>query len=518
MMLVLLLKVAVLLCTVYSMVSWLRSFWRRRSSGWLPYPPGPKGLPLVGNILDIPNAGELEKARGWKRQYGDVVFFETLGKKFILLNSYEAAFELFEKRSHNYSSRPYNIVFELAGWDRMPTMMPYCDEHRKSRQMMQRFFGQSAVVGYHRLQTQVTHRLLLGLLEGRGDFRDLTRRAVGEAIMMIAYGYKVSEDNDPYVDLADRGMRSGVEAERLILINVFPWIRYLPECFPGTAFHRVIREGREFTQAILYKAHEMTKKRIYDGSAVPSMTSKLVEAHSTENGDITDEDIIAESTAVVNIAGTDTTVSTLNTLYLTMILYPDAQRRGQEELDSVIGKGNLPTMEDRPNLPYIEAICNELSRWQPVGPLGIPHFVTKDDVYKGYFIPAGTTIISNVWAILRDPAEYPQPEKFMPERRLSTKGGKAPMDVSKVAFGFGRRICLGRYFAESSIFITVASVLAAFNIEEALDANGVPITPTATFVRHPKPFQCKLTPRSDKIALAIQQAVDSANDPPVTVS
>ncbi|KAI5115731.1 hypothetical protein M0805_006795 [Coniferiporia weirii] len=252
---------------------------------------------------------------------------------------------------------------------------------------------------------------------------------------------------------------------------------------------------------MMYEPYELSKKNIYDGTAVPSMTSKLIESNSTDDGSIVDEDIIVKSTFVAYAAGADTTVSTLNTFCLAMVLYPDVQLRAQEELDRVIGKDNLPTMGDRPNLPYVEAICKESSRWQPVTPLGVAHCAAEDDVYKGYFIPAGTTMLPNVWAMHSDPKEYPEPEKFVPERWLPPKLIKY-------------RICSGRHFAANSIFIAVASVLAAFNIEKSIDADGVPITPaveyTAGFIRHPKPFECKITPRSDKIASAIYQAVESA--------
>jgi cytochrome P450 len=90
-------------------------------------------------------------------------------------------------------------------------------------------------------------------------------------------------------------------------------------------------------------------------------------------------------------------VSSLHTFFLAMVLFPDAQRKAQAELDEVVGLDRLPEFSDRENLPYINALCKEASRWSPVLPLGIPHRVTKDDVYKDYFIPAGTIVFGNTW-------------------------------------------------------------------------------------------------------------------------
>ena len=80
-----------------------------------------------------------------------------------------------------------------------------------------------------------------------------------------------------------------------------------------------------------------------------------------------------------------------------MVLFPEAQRKAQEELDSVVGLDRLPEHEDGENLPYINALCKEVLRWHPILPLGVAHSVSQDDVFEGYFIPAGTIVLGNSW-------------------------------------------------------------------------------------------------------------------------
>ena len=84
-----------------------------------------------------------------------------------------------------------------------------------------------------------------------------------------------------------------------------------------------------------------------------------------------------------------------------MAMFPDVQRKAHEELDRIIGRERLPDLEDEDNLPYIRAICAEIQRWQPVGPIGIPHRLTEDDEYRGMLIPKGSIVIPNVWFVIR---------------------------------------------------------------------------------------------------------------------
>ena len=87
----------------------------------------------------------------------------------------------------------------------------------------------------------------------------------------------------------------------------------------------------------------------------------------------------------------------MQAFFLAMAMYPDVQRKAQEELDRVVGEGRLPSFEDRGSLPYLNALVRELLRWHIVLPMGMPHRAIADDVYNGYHIPAKSTVLVNLW-------------------------------------------------------------------------------------------------------------------------
>lgn len=130
-----------------------------------------------------------------------------------------------------------------------------------------------------------------------------------------------------------------------------------------------------------------------------------------------------------------------------MALHPDVQRKVQSFLDELLGGHRLPDFSDYSKLPYLAAVVNEVFRWHAVTPFAVYHVSTQDDMYEGYFIPKGSIMVPNAWALLRDENIFgPDPDKFIPERFLRPGNeGKMP-DLSDVeaAFGFGRRACPGR--------------------------------------------------------------------------
>jgi len=216
--------------------------------------------------------------------------------------------------------------------------------------------------------------------------------------------------------------------------------------------------------------------------------------------------------------GADTILSSLLTFFLAMLHEPEVQKKAHEELNRVIGKDRLPNIGDREHLPYINAIVQETYRWEQVIPLGVPHRVTEDDVYNGYFIPKGTTMIANQWGIAHDENMYPDSMTFRPERFIGVPDAKdgGPRNPNTIAFGWGRRICPGRFMAENSLFLHIAATLHCFNITPTIGADGKPVIPprhyTTGMASRPKPFTCSITPKDETSVELIKHNVAMLDD------
>ncbi|KAJ7257102.1 cytochrome P450 [Mycena rebaudengoi] len=501
------------LALVFSALLYFGLRWRRNRPK-LPLPPGPKKLPLVGNLLDIPREHQWEAYQRWSKELNsDIIHLDAAGTSIIVLSSMEAIRDLFELRSSLYSGRlRLPMLVELMGWDFAFAFLNY--GKRSGRKLFHEAFNRSAAKQFHPQETAAVYELLRRFLQNPHDIMGNFRHMAGTLIMDIAYGIKVLPSHDPYIQMAEKAMHdlSNASIPGAFLVDTFPAMKYLPSWFPGAGFKRKAKEWRKVVREVLEKPFHETKRNITMGTARPSFTS--LNLHNIDESEVSDrttqESLIKGVAAAIYVAGADTTVSALGTFILAMLANPEAQMKAQSEIDSVIGPGNLPDFSDESSLPYVSAIVKEVLRWRNVAPIAFPHYITVDDEYRGYRIPAGSLVIGNTWAILHDEEVYADPHSFNPERfLLAGKLNPAVRDPDTAAFGFGRRICPGRYMATASIWITVASMLAAFDIEKAVDKDGKVIEPSYEYsstgvLFTPLPFKCSITPRSPQIVEVIQ--------------
>ncbi|CAE6417116.1 unnamed protein product [Rhizoctonia solani] len=143
--------------------------------------------------------------------------------------------------------------------------------------------------------------------------------------------------------------------------------------------------------------------------------------------------------------------------------------------------------------------------------LALPHRIMQDDEYRGYRIPANSTVICNVYAITRDERIYPDPEKFIPERFDRSRPGPNPLNPRDFVCGIGRRICPGNHIADVSVFLAIASLIATMDISKSRDSSGVQIEPvverSSGAVSQLRPFKCSIKARSEQAAKLINSAV-----------
>ncbi|PPR05124.1 hypothetical protein CVT24_010380 [Panaeolus cyanescens] len=347
---------------------------------------------------------------------------------------------------------------------------------------------------------------------------EITHRLSITIPLSTMYGYTPTSLTDPVILAADESIELGTQviSPGGSLANVFPILKYVP----WTWTQRMAKEIRRLTEEMKSIPLEALKKDMVsvqvhyesmisdyefkaNGTASPCLVGEFLEKKQVYGATEEEEETILNVANTVYGAASDTTISATESLFYLLTTHPDVQAKAQAELDNVLLEGGmprLPTLEDRPSLPYIEAIYREVMRWGPPLPLGLPHATTEDDWYKGYFIPKGTIISPNIWAMTHDENRYPEPMAFKPERFLNDDG-TLNQDDRILAYGFGRRVCVGKHVASSTLWLAIACVLACFNLEPKRDADGNVIdiddkVHEEGLLAHKTPFKCNIEPRS----------------------
>ncbi|TFY59478.1 hypothetical protein EVG20_g7775 [Dentipellis fragilis] len=473
-----------------------------------PLPPGPKGFPLIGNVLDMPTSHEWVTFTRWAKEFGGLIYLNLLGQPFIIINSHKKAVEMLEKKSVIYSDRPVlTMGSELVGWKNTLALTGYGERFREYRRMLHRLMGtRSNMEKFHPIEELETHRFLRRVLENPDDLQAHIRKTAGAIILNMAYGYKIKDGDDPLVNNVEIAVDQFSEATApgAFLVDVLPILRYVPGWVPGTAWKQLAKLWHDNLMTMVEMPLDFVKQQMATGDALPSFTSTYL-----ENPDMNaeQEHVVKWAAASLYSGGADTTVSATYSLFLALAIHPEVQRKAQAEIDAVIGTDRLPTFHDRERLPYVDAIVKEILRWNPVGPLGVPHRLMEDDMQDGYLIPKGSIVVANIWKFLHDEQTYVDPIAFNPDRFMPSAGKEPEVDPRTYVFGFGRRICPGLNLADASMFISVAMVLAVFDISKAVE-NGRVVEPvveyTGTTISHPKPFKCSVKPRSEKAAALIK--------------
>ncbi|PFH51601.1 hypothetical protein AMATHDRAFT_142046 [Amanita thiersii Skay4041] len=501
-----------LACLLVALFIWLR----KPKASTASLPPGPKPLPLLGNLKDLTAQELWLPASKWAKEFGDIVYVHVFGQGLVFLNSPEAAFDLLDKRGSIYSDKPQLVMAgELCGCKHMVAFTSYGEESRRQRKIMTKAFGIPSIPAYHPLINTETHSFLRRLISDPSNYVKHTRRYAGGLTLSVVYGYEATSNDDEFlaaaedcVDILSNHIASG---GGIWPVDILPFLQRLPASLPGMGFKRKAVEWKAKMEDFVDKPYEFVKTAMKTGNYKPSFCSTMLDDNAAKITSEFEFDLKWTANSMYS-ASADTTITAVSHFLLAMMAYPEALARAQDEIDAVVGSERLPAFEDRPSLPFVDAVMSEVLRWGVPVPLNLPHRLMEDDVYKGMHIPKGSLIFGNIWAIMHDESIYADPYMFKPERFLE------PVDEAimrrrnprNYVFGFGRRICPGKNLVESSIWLVIASMIATLDIKKAVDEQGNVIEPEVKFenpiFRIPNPFVCDIRPRSEKALRLIRQS------------
>ncbi|KAJ3762519.1 cytochrome P450 [Lentinula raphanica] len=496
-------------------------------------PPGPKGLPILGNVLQLASTPQL-----WllfdkmKTQYGPIMSLSLAGQNIVVLNTKAAALELMGRRSATYSDRPASIVADILGRATCLPFMKYGKQWQRMRRAGHAVLNARASVQYLPIQVDEAIAVTRSLLTDQSSPLSEKIHRSASSMISVIYGKQLLQRaasakestqqvethcpvsvTDPLQTLIDIvhpftiAMCPGAH-----LVEFFPFLNY----FPAAICQWKQKAITDFEHASEVFTNYYTAT-VGANQMQPNLCASLAENKMTSSFTEFEK---AWVTGTISAASLETTSTTMSFFLYAMSLYPDVQRRAQDELDRVVGKSRNPNFNDMEHLPYLRALVKELLRWQPVTPLAIPHATLEDDWYEGYLIPKGTTVLANVWSMNHDEDVYgPDVDQFKPERYLEqsedgTGYALRPQyenDDGHSSYGFE---CVGRHVANHGLFINIATILWALSIEAQEDAAAAAVKKKShrnnQDILNPVPhYDCRFTPRFPEVEGILQHYEDN---------
>ncbi|KAI2602783.1 cytochrome P450 [Hypoxylon sp. NC1633] len=475
--------------------------------------PGPRSLPLVGRVHDVPAEGSWLKFYEWSKEYGPIYQIEMFGTVHVWISSERIAHDLLSRRAAIYSDRPQipNLPDNRTSGHYL-ALSGRNDTWKRQRKLCQQLMAVSASSLLHDYPSKERDRFLYLFANDPSHYREYIEQFTSRTVARLSWG---TPHPAQLLRVTTFGLLESISPAGA-LPNVISWLMHIPTSLSPWKLKENARHNLE--AGLLKGSVQYVHDRINEGNAEPSFVRTFINTLSGQ-GNKNKWGDEAEATYVVGqmaIAGALTIGSPIQSFILAMLHYPSWQERLQGEIDTVC-EGRCPEWDDRESLPMLRAVVKEVIRWRPPVPTGIPHAVEKDDVYDGYFIPAGATIHALEWAMTRDETTYPDADTFNPARWLEPEFPtyKEPLTVYPnlngfSQFGFGRRTCQGIPIVEQDLFLAMGGMSWALNISKKRDADGreVPVhwnSYTPLLIAKPMPFEFNAVVRSEEKKIVLRQ-------------
>ena len=453
--------------------------------------PGPRGLPILGNLLQVETSRLHLIAEEWSRKYGEQFRFRIGQRQFLVLANPETIAALLRERPDGFdrgqrlsqiaNEMGFNGVFSANG-----------EAWRRQRPMVMASFDPGHIKTYFPALVKVTER-----------FKRRWQRAAaaGEAIDLQADLMRYTVDVTAGLAFgADiNTLESDDEVIQTHLDKVFPALaRRLFSPFgnwrwlEGRSLGRHLEALRRAVEDFIAQARDRMAANPKLRSHPTNLIEAMIAARDNPDSGLDDGDV-AGNVLTMLLAGEDTTANTLAWMIYLLHRHPEALARAREE---VLSKGNsMPgRYEDVSALPFIEACINETMRLKPVAPIIVLQ-PTRDTVVTGIDVPKGTLIMCLMRAGATDERRFPDAQAFDPGRWLAGAAANSPKRVS-MPFGAGPRLCPGRYLAMLEMKMVSAMLLGGFDIERVSTPDGGEAREYLAFTMFPVGLRLKLRARA----------------------
>ncbi|KAL4641267.1 cytochrome P450 1B1-like [Arapaima gigas] len=437
--------------------------WIRRCAGTHRLP-GPFPWPVIGNAAQLGGAPHIYFTRMAKK-YGDIFQIKLGNRVVVVLNGDMIRAALIDK-GVDFAGRPDFASFRFISGGKSISFGSYSKwwkVHRKVAQSTVRAFSTSNQQTKKTFEKHVVSELremlhiFLKQTEERKFFEPRTYLIVSVANVMsaVCFGKRYSYEDEEFRGIVGRNDQFTKTVGAGSMVDVIPWLQSFPNPIK-TMFGNFKKLNMDF--------YKFTKDKVAEHRATirPSVIRDITDAvilavdHGAAgpSGVFLDKEYVSPAINDIFGASQDTLSTALLWIILILVRYPDIYARLQKEVDRVVDRTRLPTIEDQSRLPYVMAFIYEVMRFTSFIPVTIPHSTTSDTSIGGYHIPKGTVVFINQWSINHDPNKWRHPEVFDPTRFLDTSGAlNKDLTSSVLIFSLGRRRCIGENLSKIQLFL-----------------------------------------------------------------
>ncbi|XP_056013423.1 steroid 17-alpha-hydroxylase/17,20 lyase-like isoform X3 [Ostrea edulis] len=468
--------------------------------------PGPPGKPVLGVLCDL----DLEKLHvtfnKWSKQYGDLFQFTCLGKKFLVVSSSELVRDLFLKEptatttagrlatfAGRYFFRPNSDVVFATSPDQNWT------KRRKMVYQILNAYGE----GLMDRERQITQNLITMKNEIQSfigqtvDPNDVVEEFILNTIedLLIGRSFGRHGQLQSLMKRFDHDFNEITNMGHDIVYSALPFLRFLP--LPHSTNVQNVLKMKDQLMDML---DSMSKEETGDKGVYQFLKNKTLERDPSGHQWFTDLHLWSMIVDLI-VAGHLTTRGTLLSMIHILTKRPDLQKSLQTEIDNVIGFARKPNLTDRRHCALVESVTMETLRFISHSPI-LLHATTEMTNIAGVPVDQNTSIAVNAWAIHHSDKEWNEPFSFKPERFLQPDGSLMsstdPVRKRLLAFGIGKRGCIGEVFAKSRIFLFLATLMQSFTILEPEDCelpDFLPKDMEPGLLLQPKPYKVRFVQR-----------------------